>query len=64
MYNAWTSAAEIGIEALDETTAFNTVKRQNQDSKYMYDLQGRRHDASQAVLPHGIYVTQGRKVMK
>jgi beta-galactosidase len=62
--NAWTSAAEIGIEAADETTAINTVKRQNQDSKYMYDLQGRRHDASQAVLSHGIYVTQGRKVMK
>ena len=62
--NAWTSAAEIGIEATDETTAVNSVQMQSQDTKYIYDLQGHRHDASQASLPHGIYIAQGRKVMK
>jgi len=61
---AWTSAAEIGIEALDETTAINTLQIQNRDSKYVYDLQGHRHDASQTALPHGIYIAQGRKVVK
>ena len=49
--NAWTSAAEIGVEALDETTAVNTLQKENADSKYVYDLQGHRHDASQASLP-------------
>ena len=62
--NAWTSAAEIGIEATNETTAINSVQMQSQDTKYIYDLQGHRHDASQASLPHGIYIAQGRKVMK
>ena len=62
--NAWTSAAEIGIEALDETTAINTLQKQNSDSKYVYDLQGHRHDASQASLPPGIYIAQGRKIVK
>ena len=62
--NAWTSAAEIGIEALDETTAINTLQKQNSDSKYVYDLQGHRHDASQASLPPGVYIAQGRKIVK
>ena len=62
--NAWTSAAEIGVEALDETTAINTLQKQNSDSKYVYDLQGHRHDASQASLPPGVYIAQGRKIVK
>ena len=61
---AWTSAAEIGIEALDETTAVNTVQQQNPQTKYIYDLQGHRLDASQVSLPHGIYIAQGRKIVK
>ena len=62
--NAWTSAAEIGVEALDETTAVNTLQKENADSKYVYDLQGHRHDASQASLPPGVYIAQGRKIVK
>ena len=61
---AWSSAAEIGIEATSGTTAVNAVQMEAPDTKYIYDLQGRRHDASQASLPRGIYVTEGRKVMK
>jgi beta-galactosidase len=61
---AWTSASEIGIEALDETTAVNTVQQQNPQTKYIYDLQGHRLDASQVSLPHGIYIAQGRKIVK
>ena len=62
--NAWTSAAEIGVEALDETTAVNMLQKENADSKYVYDLQGHRHDASQASLPPGVYIAQGRKIVK
>ncbi len=62
--NAWTSAAEIGIEATDQTTAVNAVQMQSPDAKYVYDLQGHRHDASQVSLPHGVYIAQGRKLVK
>ncbi len=62
--NAWASAAEIGIEAQPGTSAVSTIQAQSASSKYVYDLQGRRHDVSQAALPHGIYVTNGRKFIK
>ena len=62
--NAWTSAAEIGIEAEDEATAINMMQNKKESMKYVYDLQGHRHDGSQASLPHGIYIAQGRKIVK
>ncbi len=61
---AWTSAAEISIEAQPEATAINTIQLKNEPAKQIFDLQGRRHDVSQAALPHGVYVSKGRKFVK
>ena len=62
--NAWTSAAEIGIEAEDEATAVSALQIQPEGTKYVYDLRGHRHDTTLGSLPHGIYIAGGRKVVK
>ena len=62
--NAWTSAAEIGIEAEDEATAVSALQIQPEGTKYVYDLRGHRHDTTLGSLPHGIYIADGRKVVK
>ena len=62
--NAWTSAAEIGIETETVPASVSAVQIQALQTKYVYDLQGRRYDDLQAAMSHGIYITQGRKVLK
>ena len=58
---AWTSAAEIGIEANAEVTAIQTPRvKANTPSGPIYDLQGRRISSNQA--HKGIFI-QNRKVM-
>ena len=61
---AWTSAAEIGIEAESIPAAINNTRTGKDSKKYVYDLKGQRHDASLSELPHGVYIEKGRKVVK
>ena len=63
--NAWTSAAEVGIEAEADVTAIREIDNGHtpDDSQYIYDLQGRRYIASSPV-PKGIYIQKGRKFQK
>jgi beta-galactosidase len=61
--NAWTSAAEIGIEAEADVTAIGTVNRDTKnDDPAVYDLQGRRVDAS-LNTKKGLYISNGHKVI-
>jgi beta-galactosidase len=64
--NAWTSAAEVGIEAEADITAIDAVSSaSNGDADpAIYDLQGRRQTANLQTLPNGIYIQQGKKIMK
>jgi beta-galactosidase len=62
--NAWTSAAEIGIEAAGDITGIEPVAMPSKDSKGYYDLQGRLYSADYQSLPRGIYINNGRKIMK
>ena len=63
--NAWTSAAEIGIEAEADITGINTVtdKPLANNTGY-YDLQGRHYTGEFQSLPSGIYINKGKKVKK
>ena len=62
---AWTSAAEIGIEASSDITGIDDVRADAPFSSAaaLYDLQGRRLAAS-SPLPRGIYIQGGKKVMR
>ena len=66
--NKWTSAAEIGIRAASNNTAVEAVTgKPVQAPAGIYDLQGRRRadDASFfTTLPKGIYITNGKKVIR
>ena len=68
--NAWTSAAEIGIEADAEVTAIHTpYVTPGAQSGPVYDLQGRRIDsasffAQQSKSNKGIYIQNGRKIVR
>ena len=56
---AWTSAAEIGIEASADVTAVDEVYNQEQqDNELYYTLQG----VATAAPSHGVYVHKGKKV--
>ena len=61
--NAWTSAAEIGIEAEAEPTGITAVQDGTNRAKDVYDLYGRRHDTALENLPNGMYIVAGRKVV-
>ena len=61
---AWTSAAEIGIEVDADVTGITAVYNRPENTKYVYDLQGRRHDVALESLPHGMYIVAGRVVVK
>jgi hypothetical protein len=68
--NAWTSAAEIGIEADAEITAIYTPEiKYNAQSGPVYDLQGRRIDSSTlnaqvSKSNKGIFIQNGRKIVR
>ena len=64
--NAWTSAAEIGIQAESDATAIGQVEstRPTDHNDVVYDLHGRRMNGPLAAQARGIYLTNGRKVLK
>lgn len=57
---AWTSAAEIGIQADADVTSVAPLMNDSRESTSVYNLQGQK-----AVPPYkkGLYVTNGRKVL-
>ena len=63
--NAWTSAAEIGIDAEADITGIEpiTTRTSAKNSGY-YDLQGRHYADDFQSLPNGIYINKGKKVKK
>ena len=64
--NAWSSCAELGIEIVPGSTGISclTPNASSVGNGNVYDLQGRRHDVALEGLPHGMYVVDGRKIMK
>ena len=66
--NKWTSAAEIGIRASSDNTAVETItEKQIQAATGIYDLQGRKMAEDKSfytTLPKGIYITNGKKILK
>ncbi len=63
--NAWTSAAEIGIEALSDVSAVEGIPTDRHTaSNAVYDLLGRRIDDNQTTFPKGLYITGGHKILK
>ena len=63
--NAWTSAAEIGIQAESDHTAIWQVETdKQQNTAVVYDLNGRRMNGQLAQQPKGIYISNGRKIVK
>ena len=69
---AWTSAAEIGIQAAADVTgvgaALMNSEKRIEDSEKVYDLQGRRVNPSLFTLQpspkKGIYITNGTKIIR
>ena len=59
---AWTSAAEIGIQAEADVTAVNAVTGRKGDTGAVYDLQGRK--TALATQPKGVYIQGGHKVLR
>ena len=57
--NAWTSAAEIGIEAEADITTVGALPIERAPSATVYDLQGRP-----ATPTRGLYITGCRKILK
>jgi beta-galactosidase len=58
---AWTSAAEVGIQAEADVTAVQPVSSvKTSQSLVVYDLQGRQvsHPSK------GLYLSQGKKILK
>jgi hypothetical protein len=63
--NAWTSAAEIGIQAESYDTAIRQVEyTRPMENDVVYDLHGRKMNGQLAQQSKGIYLTNGRKVLK
>lgn len=57
---AWTSAAEVGIEAAENVTAIGTLIDDNRPAnEVLYDMQGRATEAPQK----GIYIQNGKKLL-
>ena len=59
--NAWTSAAEIGIDAESDVTAVILPHDDTNGDAHLYDLQGRLVTHA---TPRGIYIRQGQKILK
>jgi beta-galactosidase len=68
--NAWTSAAEIGIETTGDITGISEIENGKQKIENgVYDLQGRRLQSSisnspSSQLKKGLYIKNGRKILK
>ncbi|MBR5656090.1 MAG: discoidin domain-containing protein [Prevotella sp.] len=63
--NAWTSAAEIGIQASADVTAIQTIMSDhNELTSAVYDIQGRKMTSNATTWPKGIYISNGHKVLK
>jgi beta-galactosidase len=65
--NAWTSAAEIGIEADADVSGIRTPQLPTTNTQHptpVYDLQGRLLGSNIQSLPHGVYINKGKKVVK
>ena len=64
--NKWTSAAEVGIKASADITAIHQVSAESDHllSSAVYDMQGRRMRGDMTSLPKGIYIANGRKILK
>ena len=60
--NAWSSAAEIGIEASADITGITPIHADAPVATVVYDLQGRR--MTHSPLKNGVYIVNGRKHMK
>jgi beta-galactosidase len=60
--NAWSSAAEIGIEASADITGITPIHADAPVATVVYDLQGRR--MTHSPLKKGVYIENGRKHMK
>lgn len=61
----WTSAAEIGIQVESDHTAIGQVKTDyQQNTAAVYDLNGRKMNGQLAQQPKGIYISNGRKIVK
>ena len=60
---AWTSAAEIGIEAEADITAVTHLSSPSIQHP-VYDLQGHKQVADLRSLPRGIYINNGKVVVK
>ncbi|MBQ1701394.1 MAG: discoidin domain-containing protein, partial [Prevotella sp.] len=58
---AWTSAAEIGIQAESDATAINLPKTTSTSLTGYYDLQGRR--LNNVPNRKGIYIQNGKKIL-
>lgn len=59
------SAAEIGIQAESDYTAIGQVKTDcQQNTAAVYDLKGRKMNGHLAEQPKGIYISNGRKIVK
>lgn len=56
--------AQQGDKPTDETTALTFQMVQEDSSNVIYDLQGRRIDMSFSSLPKGIYIINGKKIVK
>ena len=60
--NAWTSAAEIGIQAESDVTAINETRTEEGGMKKdFFDLQGRRLSGP---VDKGVYILNGKKIIK
>jgi beta-galactosidase len=62
--NAWTSAAEIGILADRDFTSVLPVTGNRDVSAAVYNLQGHRMTSNEDTWPKGIYLTNGRKIIR
>ena len=63
--NAWTSAAEIGIQAeMIPTGIISQTQNLKPQTSNVYDLQGRKQTGTLANQHKGIYISNGRKVMR
>jgi beta-galactosidase len=58
---AWTSAAEIGIQASGDATAISTPQATSASSSEYYDLQGRKLSSIQN--RKGIFIQNGKKIL-
>ena len=61
--NAWTSAAEIGIQAEADITGISALSTDTHPSAY-YSLLGHKMSGQMEHWPRGIYLSNGRKIIR